>query len=337
MNEPLKPGTGNAELGKKNAEREVRKAFPRSAFRIPSFPQWIAGIVFVLLIGFALVASGETSRKQKWLKFFFDGVPDPNAKTNQPAIQYDEDGRPLAVTLAPPINLVHTNVQAFTRHPPYDDRQCGECHKSKYSPELKAPEKDVCFACHDEFPAKLKFRHQPVENGECSSCHDPHGSAFPKMVKKLGKELCMDCHDDFTKKVQHLPVANGECSSCHTPHASEFAKLTIKPDGKLCYECHDDFEQKLQKAAFKHDPVGNGECASCHDPHHSDEKGLLKLSPQKTCFECHEEADIAKSKAHANMGAQTCTACHDPHFGGDKFYLKPEALKSQTIQPAPPK
>ena len=303
----------------------------------PGRAQWIARIIFVAFIGFALISAGETSRKQKWLRFFFDGVPDPNAKTNQPAIQYDEDGRPLVVKEAQRINLTPTNAPAFTRHPPYADRQCGECHKSKYSPELKAPQKDVCFACHDDFLKKAKFKHQPAENGDCHSCHDPHGSPYPKMVKKLGKESCLECHDDFSNKFKHLPVENGECTSCHNPHASEFSKLTIKPDAKLCFECHDDFQQKLQKAAFKHDPAGNGDCRSCHDPHQSAEKSLLAKSPQKLCFECHEEKDMAAVKAHANTGQQSCWACHDPHFGGDKFFLKPEAVKLPTIQPAPPK
>lgn len=323
MNQPSQLGTGKVEGG-------IRSRFSR-------FAKCIAGVVFLAFISFALIAAGETSRKQKWLRFFFDGVPDPNAKTNQPAIQYDEDGRPLVATESKQIDLTPTNVPAFTHHPPYANRECSECHLSKYSPELKAPEKDVCFACHDDFFEKAKFKHQPAENGECSACHDPHGSPFPKMVKKVGKESCMECHDDFSKKFKHTPVENGECLSCHNPHASQFAKLTIKQDAKLCFECHDDFQQKLEKAAFKHDPASNGECNACHDPHHSAQTGLLKLSPQKTCFECHEEADIAKSKAHADMGDKSCSACHDPHFGTDKLFLKPGALKQPTNSPAPPK
>jgi predicted CXXCH cytochrome family protein len=315
----------------------MRNGFLHSELRVPRFAKWFAGIIFVTFIGFALIATGETSRKHKWLSLFFDGVPDPNAKTNQPAIQYDENGRPLTFDDTPQIILAHTNASTFVSHPPYDDRQCTECHKSRYSPELKAPQKAVCFECHDDFLEKFKFKHQPAENGECNACHDPHGSPHPKMVKAPGKESCMECHDDFSKKVIHQPVENGECTSCHNPHASPFAKLVIKQDAQLCYECHDDFEQRLNKAAFKHDPAANGDCRSCHDPHHSNEKNLLTFSPQKLCFECHEEADIAAVKAHANTGQQSCFTCHDPHFGGGKFFLKPGALKLPAIQPTPAK
>ncbi|MDB6028071.1 MAG: hypothetical protein JWM68_4294 [Verrucomicrobiales bacterium] len=293
-------------------------------------------MIVLLLTTLALVVGCSTPTKQKWLSRFFDGVPVPGGPTNQVTVQYDESGKPLDLKEAPKIDLTPKVAPVFYRHPPYEDKQCSECHKSKYSPELKAPQKDVCFACHDDFAAKLKFKHQPVENGECNACHDPHGSPLPKMLTKLDGALCSECHDSFAKKNKHQPVENGECLSCHKPHASEFAKLLLKPDGKLCFECHDEFQKNLEKAAFKHDPAANGDCRSCHDPHHSDEKGLLIKSPQKVCFECHEEKDIAAIKGHADVGLKTCVDCHDPHFGKDKFLLKIESLKPSTA-PAVPK
>ena len=45
------------------------------------------------------VSGCSTQTKQKWLTFFFDGVPVPGAGTNAvPKVAYDEDGRPIAPT-----------------------------------------------------------------------------------------------------------------------------------------------------------------------------------------------------------------------------------------------
>src|SRR6516162_9287683 len=53
----------------------------------------LPSLVF-LLCGLGIVGC-TTEKKQKWLNFFFDGVPKPGAETNAPAIVYDENGRPL--------------------------------------------------------------------------------------------------------------------------------------------------------------------------------------------------------------------------------------------------
>ena len=86
--------------------------------------------------------------------------------------------------------------------------------------------------------ASGKVKHQPVENGECSSCHSPHNSENKKLLAKPEGKLCFECHEDTRKnlaaaKVKHQPVENGECSSCHSPHQSENKKLLVKPDAKL--------------------------------------------------------------------------------------------------------
>src|SRR5262245_42013763 len=227
--------------------------------------------VFILVCGLAVLVGCTTEKKKKWLSFFFDGVPQPRAGTNRPAIIYDEDGRPLDRRA-----VIQTDVAAFPRarfsaHPPYEDRKCNECHESRFSVKLKGTQRQVCFSCHDDFLEKTKVKHQPVENSECSSCHDPHGSSNPKMLVQTGQALCLQCHDAFPKtaKSKHQPVENGECGSCHNPHSSNFKGLLVKADGKLCFECHDDTQKQLLAAKVKHQPVENGECVSCHNPHQS--------------------------------------------------------------------
>jgi predicted CXXCH cytochrome family protein len=279
--------------------------------------------LIALWLGLGLVAGCSSQQKHKWLTRFFDGVPEPGA-TNAPAIQYDEDGRPFR---APPVssNTVAFAPPRFVAHPPYEDHNCTECHQSRFSVNLKGPQKQVCFTCHDDFLEKVKVKHMPADNGECSSCHNPHGSSNPKMLAETGQALCLKCHDPFPKaKVVHLPVENGECASCHNPHGSNQKGLLLKPMGKLCFECHDDTEKKLTAAKVKHQPVENGDCISCHTPHQSDLKKLLVKPDGKLCFECHEDIQQSLAKAafkHDPAGNGECMTCHSPHQSDHKALL----------------
>jgi predicted CXXCH cytochrome family protein len=196
----------------------------------PGQAQVLAGIVFIIFFTVAFLVGCSTPAKQKWLPRFFDGVPVPGVKTNQTAVQYDEDGRPLVFKEALQINLTPPVVPSYSRHPPYENKECSECHKSKYSPELKGPENRICFACHDDFLEKAKFKHQPVE--ECRSCHDPHGSAFPKMLTKPGNSLCFDCHEEKDlSQGNHVANAKKDCLLCHEPHVGH-DEFLLKLDEK---------------------------------------------------------------------------------------------------------
>lgn len=290
---------------------------------------WLAGVVAL-----AALAGCSTQTKHRWLTFFFDGVPPIGAETNPPpaAIAYDEEGRPVGVFL-PSTNAAPAPAPPFTRHPPYEDRQCTECHESKFSVRLKDTQLKVCFACHDDFLAALKVKHQPAENGECTACHDSHGSPLPKMLTKAVPALCSECHDDVLAKgaVKHQPVENGECSACHAAHGAAQKGLLPKPAAALCWDCHDNF---LQNAPFKHQPVEDGECASCHLPHAGPNKALLVKADPQVCFECHETADLAKVAAHRDQLEQACSRCHDPHAGKEKFFLKPGVARPAAASTA---
>src|SRR5690349_1908966 len=91
----------------------IRHTFPLSGIiRVcPSF--------FCLACGLVIVGC-TTEKKQKWLNFFFDGVPQRGGGTNAPAIVYDENGRPLDRTVAPQTNTNAPIKVKFTAHPPYE-------------------------------------------------------------------------------------------------------------------------------------------------------------------------------------------------------------------------
>ncbi|MCX8091801.1 MAG: cytochrome c3 family protein [Verrucomicrobiae bacterium] len=315
---------GHSEPGQRPAP-----PMPRPVNRL-AHPARIRALWLFSILALAALLGCSTQTRHRWLTFFFDGVPPLGAQTNPPpAVAYDEDGRPLILT-APATTATPAAAPPYTRHPPYEDRQCTECHESRFSVRLKGTQLQICFACHDDFLPNLKVKHQPAENGDCTACHDSHGSPLPKMLTKPVPALCADCHDDPLAKgnVKHQPVENGDCAACHAAHGSAQKGLLPKPAAALCWDCHDNF---LEKAAFKHQPVEDGDCASCHVPHASPHKGLLTKADPQVCFECHETADLAKVEAHRDQLEQTCSRCHDPHVGAEKFLLKPGVAR-----PAPP-
>ena len=218
-----------------------------------------------LFAGLLVLAGCSGPTKQKWLTFFFDGVPVPGAATN--ALQAQAAPQPTNA-VPQPVALVEAPKPYI--HPPYAKRQCADCHDSQSSQKMAGKGASVCFNCHKDTLAAGKVKHQPVENGECASCHNPHQASNTNLLVQLPPALCAQCHDPFPKtaKSRHQPVENGECATCHDPHSSDFKGLLVKPDGKLCAECHEDIPQQLAKAKVKHQPAENGECASCHNPHH---------------------------------------------------------------------
>ena len=237
-----------------------------------------------LLACLLLVAGCSGPAKQKWLSTIFDGVPVPGAATNAPQAKTAVAAQPTnAVAQQTPV----AQAPKPYMHPPYANRQCAECHQAQTSQKMPGKGAAVCFQCHKDTLAAGKVKHQPVENGECTSCHNPHQASNTNLLVQLPPALCAQCHDPFPKtaKSKHQPVENGECLYCHNPHSSNSKGLLLKPDGKLCMECHDDIQQQLAKTKVKHQPAENGECTSCHNPHTSDNKKLLLKPGGKLCAE----------------------------------------------------
>lgn len=272
-----------------------------------------------MVAGTLLGCSTESS--QQWLSVFFDGVPGAGGTgTNEPAIQYDENGRPLATTPPPTINEgLGVEPPKFTTHPPYEERNCTACHESKFSVKLNAPQTQMCLLCHDDFFAKAKSKHFPAEENDCIACHNPHGSPDAHMLQRTGKALCAECHEMTTAKAKstHKPVAAGECLTCHNPHASAQEKLLRKEPGKLCMECHSSL---LANKKFRHSPADSGDCLTCHQSHEADQPTLLKKAMPALCFDCHDKADVEKISDHKDI--TECAACHDPHASDLEKYLK---------------
>ena len=220
---------------------------------------------WTVLVAAGILLGCSTQSRQKWLTTFFDGVPGSRSTTNILRTPLDEDGRPLTLPSPPSTAALATAVtHPFVPHPPYENKQCGECHLSRFSVRMKGSERDVCFACHEDFLTHANSKHAPAENSECSSCHDPHGSSEKAMLLHPPATLCAECHEGppADAKSRHKPVVDGQCSTCHNPHASTFPALLVQSEDKLCTSCHEETNQRLRSAKVRHQPVENGECSS---------------------------------------------------------------------------
>jgi predicted CXXCH cytochrome family protein len=284
----------------------------------------------ITLSGVVILLGCNTTKTHKWLTMFFDGVPEPGAAHSAVAHVGGESNQYALARSGPPTADPSVARVSFVVHPPFADKQCLECHKSQFDVKMKGTQREVCFACHDDFLQKPKYKHQPADNSECTACHQPHGSPNKGMVKLAGKALCLDCHDDPLAKVKftHQPVESG-CEDCHAVHAADQPRLLKKASRDLCMDCHDD---PTAKAKFKHQPVESG-CLDCHAAHGSPQSKLLTKAADTLCLDCHEQKDIDAAKGHKNIAGVSCVKCHDAHAGSDQYLLKPDALKAAAISP----
>ncbi len=249
-------------------------------------------------------------------------------------------------------------MSAASQHPPVKEDGCLLCHQPHGSENhgmLTESEKSLCTGCHDiadtvvrapDGKAAVKGQealHAPVEEGECDSCHDPHGSPDKPLLARTGEGLCFGCHAqeklDFSAGKVHSPVAEGRCDVCHTPHGSENGDLAAVAQPDMCTKCHDFAEPALQEAHRKID-VSGARCTACHAPHSSPGEHLLnavvhapfadgdcetchevaasatgtaKLGPvaETLCFDCHD--DKQSGSGHQHVEGVACVECHQPH------------------------
>lgn len=148
------------------------------------------------------------------LSFFFDGVPNPEAKARAAA----------AAGVTPDLR----NSPTYSLHKPYAEEQCNECHAD----QLKITNRDseMCLKCHQDEPSKFPKMHGPVAAGACLWCHSPHESAQAHLMRKPARDVCMQCHDRTMLSLDRVPAHGDEkisCIDCHSGHggnASMFLK-----------------------------------------------------------------------------------------------------------------
>lgn len=184
------------------------------------------GAFFTMLFIVLFLCGCTPQTKQKWLKIFFDGVPDDGKQAGLPKAREGYEpakGKETGPSeTADGLSAVQKKPEPMIfRHPPYAEGQCDMCHESKSSQTLLAQPPELCFSCHDDFLKDAKTKHYPAEEGMCTACHNPHKSENEHLLVKPIPALCFDCHDreDVLSKEIHTVVEGESCISCHNPHA----------------------------------------------------------------------------------------------------------------------
>ncbi len=153
--------------------------------------------------------------------------------------------------------------------------QCHTPHASQYQSQLIAVTSELCLGCHNREIVKkggkkavaniakelksAKFKHGPVQTGDCQSCHFSHSSSFAKLLQdfyptEFYKEFkvsnyahCFHCHEDTLvlaeqttsmtnfrqgdRNLHYLHVNREKgrtCRVCHEIHGGNFPKLIRK-------------------------------------------------------------------------------------------------------------
>jgi predicted CXXCH cytochrome family protein len=206
---------------------------------------------------------------------------------------------------------------AKVRHKPLEQEgSCGRCHSTHFSQArglLPTGEKDLCLGCHGvdnlgQPPLKniskqlagKKHLHGPLEQGECVSCHDPHGSDFFRLLtgpypeglyfpyREGAYDFCLQCHDRnllrFEETSLYTSFRDGK-QNLHFVHVSDSRKGRTC---RLCHESHASDGEKLiskgglpfgdWKVPIRFEPTATGgSCApGCHRPLSYDRQNPVK-------------------------------------------------------------
>jgi predicted CXXCH cytochrome family protein len=165
-----------------------------------------------LLAGALTVGCLTPEQRHRVLTILFDGVP----PLGGPEVVLEAALPPEELDAVP-------RPEAFRSiHGPYSQKECSECHRSRFSNSLVAEGAELCWRCHEEEEYAGDVVHGPMEAGLCEGCHHPHRSANPLLLLKAGSEICAECHDERTFQLSeyHPPEYDSDCLSCHNPHAA---------------------------------------------------------------------------------------------------------------------
>lgn len=177
-------------------------------------------LIYTVLLSVLLIInfSCSSSEGKKILSIFFDGVPQgENEKLAADSLLVSNENKKKQG------NNKKRVVQQMFFHPPYQARECYNCHNLQAGNELIEQPPKLCYTCHEDFNNQFAVLHGPVASGYCTQCHNPHSSKLPKLLKRKGQELCLYCHEksDVFKNAVHEDIDDTNCIECHNPHGGE--------------------------------------------------------------------------------------------------------------------
>lgn len=172
----------------------------------------------------SLFFSCAPESRYKVLSFFFDGVPEP-----VPA-HLVKDTVNSAQNAVKKNQLVGIHETKLKFHPPFQEKECDNCHERRLGNRLVDVLPDLCYGCHDNFSDEYDFVHGPVRAGFCTECHNPHSSKRDKLLVRDRDKLCVYCHQkgQILNQEQHDGVTGADCLDCHNPHGGNSRYLTYE-------------------------------------------------------------------------------------------------------------
>lgn len=173
-------------------------------------------ITVVLLAASFACASCSPGTRHRALRFFFDGVPEPEAKGGGAGADGTADG----AAPAPKPSVATAEQRVLSSHAPYRENRCGVCHDGQTGELFRSAQEGLCSGCHEDVPPNVRYVHGPVAVRDCLFCHHYHGSSFPSLMLSGVIESCLRCHDraDLSTDAHPAEMAEIACTNCHDAH-----------------------------------------------------------------------------------------------------------------------
>jgi predicted CXXCH cytochrome family protein len=188
-------------------------------------PIWTA--IAALTLGLALQGIGcaTPEERHRLLTIFFDGVPPLYPEEPEPILEEPDEGEIPQVARARSVGRI------VSVHGPVAEKECDQCHSSRYSNKLNTEKEDLCWTCHDPEDFAGEVVHGPFAAGFCQACHDPHRSQYEYLLVSDRTDLCKSCHEQYDMAAipEHSSGEDRLCQSCHDPHAAA-RKFMLKGD-----------------------------------------------------------------------------------------------------------
>lgn len=223
-------------------------------------------------------------------------------------------------------------------HPDTACIDCHDPHSRTPAAYLRAPEPDLCAACHmnqmrlqggphDRTATATGWEHAPTNRvAVCLSCHVPHGGERPDLFRvATGQSLGM--HDEV-------------CLACHATEGwgAQSSLAALHPRDVQPEHGHVDV------ALVPTDEAGRQRlgCRTCHDPHGAAQpRHLARVAPgeptETLCLHCHKDKELMRLTGHApgvlaasGFDTDSCKPCHAMHAAPDAVYG--DALSPRYLQ-----
>lgn len=183
-------------------------------------------LICIMAVVFSLSGCDATSR-HKVLTTIFDGVPS-QIPPEEVLEEYYANRRQAELDAA--AGLVPADGETVgrhvSRHLPYTEKKCKDCHDFSSAVGLIRPPRELCFVCHRDFLDYIlePYVHGPVAVGDCSACHLPHSSENTSLLELDRNKICDKCHHEerLAAAMHDKVMSHGmACVDCHDAHYSQ--------------------------------------------------------------------------------------------------------------------